>query len=134
MPLPSSILNPEMAGPLIEQAALLSSIPVRAWYEASNVIRQGALDAAWLTISAQPGYNLIDVTGTQDVRLAVALEALVRLDLQGDAGSAVRSRLAGQGVQSVSLGSVSEALGSRPALHPATRALLAPYRGTVKMT
>lgn len=131
MSLPLSILTPETAGPLVEQAALLSSLPRAAWDNASDTARQGALDAAWLTISAQPGYGLTRVTGDQVVRLAVVVEALVRLDLASDASAAVRSRLSAQGVVSASAGSISESYGRRPALHPATRALLQPYSGAV---
>jgi hypothetical protein len=131
--LPPSILTPETAGPLIEQAALLSSLPRTAWDDASDATRQGALDAAWLTISAQPGHDLAQATGDQVVRLAVVVEALARLDLASDTSAAVRSRLTAQGVTSASAGSISESYGRRPALHPAARALLQPHSGAVRM-
>jgi len=133
MPLPSSIMTIEAAEPFVAKAALLASLPEAAWNDASDPARQGALDAAWLTISAQPGYDLTGATGDQSMKLAVVVEALVRLHLQADPGAAARSGLQAQGVQSVSLGSVSETFGRRPALHSATRALLQPYTGAVRM-
>ncbi|HEY8415295.1 MAG TPA: hypothetical protein VIK99_05925 [Thermaerobacter sp.] len=133
MPLPTSILTAEAAAAYVDQAAMLAGLPRAAWDEATDAQRQGALDAAWLTIAAQPGYYLACATGDQAVRLAVVVEALVRLDLQNDAGAAARSRLAALGVRDVLIGSFREMYGSRPALHPATKALLAPYRGAVRM-
>ncbi|MFS8639299.1 MAG: hypothetical protein LOD90_00505 [Symbiobacteriaceae bacterium] len=133
MPLPASILTPDAAAAYVDQAAVLAGLPRAAWDDATDAQRQGALDAAWLTIAAQPGYYLACAAGDQAVRLAVVVEALVRLDVQRDAGAAARSRLAAQGVENVSLGQVGERYGRRPALHPATKALLAPYRGAVRM-
>ena len=133
MPLPLSILTPDVAGPLVEKAALLSSLPRSAWDEALPESQQAALDAAWLAIAGQPSYNLVDATGESAVQSAVVVEALARLTMANDAGANARSSLVAQGVQSVSVGSVSESYGRRPALHPATRALLQPYSGAVSL-
>ncbi|MDQ7794145.1 MAG: hypothetical protein RDU89_06995 [bacterium] len=133
MPLPSSILTPETAGPLVNQAALTVGVPRAGWDTANSSIRQAALDAAWQAVAAAPGHNLAGRTGDLALRLAVVVEALVRLDLAGDTSAAVRSRLAAQGVASASAGSISESYGRRPALHPATRALLQPYSGVVRL-
>lgn len=133
MLLPVSILTAAAAEVLVDKAAVLASLPRAPWDTVSEPARQGALDAAWLTISMQPGYNLMSAAGDMPVRLATVVEALVRLTLCEDAAAAGRSKLAAQGVGSVSLGSVSESYGRRPALHPATRALLQPYTGTVRM-
>ncbi len=132
MPLPTSILTADGAAALVDQAALLAGVPRTAWDNASATLRQAALDAAWKVIASTPGYYLAEATADAAVHLAVTVEGLVQLDVQADAGSAVRARLQAQGVQETRVGPVQESYGRRPDLHRATRSLLAPYRGAVR--
>lgn len=126
--LPDSILTAAAAAALVEQASLLAGVPQTAWNDANTTTQQAALDSAWLAIRSTPGYNLYGHTTDDEVHLAVTVEALVRLDMQADAGSTGRSRLRNQGVEEVQVGRVRERYGRRPRLSPATETLLAPYR------
>jgi hypothetical protein len=129
--LPSSLLTPADAAPLVGRAALRLSLPRASWDAADDPNRQDALDAAWGAISAEPGYNLGCATGDEPVRLACVMQALVMLDAAADGSTATRARLQAQGVSSVQMGKLSESYKGNggACLHPQVKQILAPYRG-----
>jgi hypothetical protein len=132
--LPSSLLAPADASPLVGRAALRLSLPRASWDAADPVTQQDALDASWGAITAEPGYNLGCATGDEPVRLACVMQALVMLDASADGSAPTRSRLQAQGVTSVTLGrGLSETYNGKGSacLNPKVKQSLAPYRGVI---